>query len=632
MARRPRSLPRVIFALLLVILVGVAAVVVYEVARVGLAAQQLYSALDGLRIVSTSQGAMEAAAIHSEVRRAREALDVLVMEDRRVAPLVRPVASALMEADLLVLGEQGLTLAQDAFAKLQPQIDTLGGTDPLAKIDMESALTTIAKAGDALASLEPQFADFAQRATHVAADTRLPEAARKLLAEAAQAAEVGARLAPLAPHLDWLLGIDAPRTLLVVAQNNDELRPTGGFISAAGTVTLDKGRISVGDLVDSYKFFREDVEHPLPPKPLETYMKTYQLLLRDANWSPDGPTSAQMAAALYANDGGVPVDGVLMLDTGALEHLIAAIGAVPLPERGVTVTADNLEHQLISFWNPQLVTATVEAGTATNGGQSAVSANWWNQRKDFIPEVALAVLKQVQAGNISNRKLASALAAALDDRSLQLWVKDEGAAAALNQLGWDGALTPQLGADFLAVVDSNLGFNKVDAVISRQLGYAVDWPADEGTAGAAVGPTATVTLTYTHHSAGSDPNCDPQSRYGNTYEDLTARCYFDYVRVYAPKGSHLVDSSGLQAASLSSEVGEKELQVFAGYFVLPSGETHTVTFTYTLPTELHPDNYLLVLQRQSGTAPLPLTLRANTTVYANTLVSGRLTWPPRANN
>ena len=51
------------------------------------------------------------------------------------------------------------------------------------------------------------------------------------------------------------------------------------------------------------------------------------------------------------------------------------------------------------------------------------------------------------------------LATELDgDRSLQLWVRDPATQKTLAALGWDGSLQPAAGADFLAVVDSNLGY------------------------------------------------------------------------------------------------------------------------------------------------------------------------------
>src|SRR5215211_16412 len=61
--------------------------------------------------------------------------------------------------------------------------------------------------------------------------------------------EVGARLGPSLP---WLLGMQGPRTYLVLVQNSHELRATGGFIAAVGRVSVDGGRLTDFDFEDSY--------------------------------------------------------------------------------------------------------------------------------------------------------------------------------------------------------------------------------------------------------------------------------------------------------------------------------------------------------------------------------------------
>ena len=77
------------------------------------------------------------------------------------------------------------------------------------------------------------------------------------------------------------LGADGPRTYLLLAQNNDELRATGGFISGAGHVTIDRGKITSLILKDSYAVDTWDQPHPEPPGPLRKYMATDLWVLRD---------------------------------------------------------------------------------------------------------------------------------------------------------------------------------------------------------------------------------------------------------------------------------------------------------------------------------------------------------------
>src|SRR5215213_640984 len=127
--------------------------------------------------------------------------------------------------------------------------------------------------------------------------------------------EVGARLGPSLP---WLLGMQGPRTYLVLVQNSHELRATGGFIAAVGRVSVDGGRLTDFDFEDSYALYSERSTYPPAPLPMQQYMGIPLLVMRDANWSPDFPTTAQVARALYAQETGTRVDGVFTIDLTAV--------------------------------------------------------------------------------------------------------------------------------------------------------------------------------------------------------------------------------------------------------------------------------------------------------------------------
>jgi hypothetical protein len=207
---------------------------------------------------------------------------------------------------------------------------------------------------------------------------------------------------------------------------------------------------------------------------------------------------------------------------------------------------------------------------------------------------------------------------------MQVWLADPAAADLMAELGWDGMLRPEAEADFVALVDTNMGYNKVDAVLERNLAHTVIWP-DGPTAPA----QATVTVTYRHPLNVVDEACSPQTDYGkiSSYTGLIQRCYFGYVRLYVPAGSELLTLEGVAADSISSQPGERGTQVFAGYFSLEPGDEHAVTFTYTLPSHITLSNYQLVVQRQSGSGPLPLQIAVDDTAFDLTLVDGQFVWP-----
>ena len=101
---------------------------------------------------------------------------------------------------------------------------------------------------------------------------RLSPRIQSLLArydEAYPLADKGLALLEVAPQL---LGADQPRTYLILVQNEEELRATGGFISAAGRVTLDAGQIVSLIIEDSYAVDDFTTPYPDPPAPLRDYM------------------------------------------------------------------------------------------------------------------------------------------------------------------------------------------------------------------------------------------------------------------------------------------------------------------------------------------------------------------------
>lgn len=412
-----------------------------------------------------------------------------------------------------------------------------------------------------------------------------------------------------------LLGTDRPHTYLILVQNNHELRPTGGFIAAVGRVTIDKGRITDLTFNDSYDIFQGGTDYPPAPMPMQEFMGIPYLTFRDANWSPDLPTTVEFARTLYGKDTGKTFDGLVTVDLNALELIVDGLGSLTAPGVDEPLTGENVVAQVMELW-ARPAESDVALGTGDLGA-------WWEQRKEFIPRLTQAALQKLQSGDVNYLALATAALTALNRRDIQIVVGEPTMAALLAGQGWDGALQPQPGSDYLAVVDMNMGYNKVDAVIDRSLAYTVTWPN-----GSNQPAQATLALTYRHPLDVVDEGCDPSPRYGNDYQDMIERCYFNYLRVYVAEGSTLIDATGLQPESLNSQHGERGTQVFSGYFVLPPNNSHTVAITYQLPADISKDAYSLLIQRQSGTNALPISLSVDGVTHAEILDEGHLYWSP----
>jgi len=400
-----------------------------------------------------------------------------------------------------------------------------------------------------------------------------------------------------------LMGANGPRTYLLVAQNSDELRATGGFISGIGTLTMIAGEIAELGFQDSYAVEDWSKPHPDPPAPLRKHMLADLWTTRDANWWPDFPTSAKAILELYALNQGVQSDGVIAVDMRALELIVAALEPITLKEKNETITAGNIRERIYAFWDPP----PLEGPLPTDWRDwSPEVREWWAERKDFMPVLTTAILERVQDfSSLDLGDLSRALSQALDQKHILLYFADPRVQSVLELNGWDASVEESAG-DYLMIVDSNLGFNKSNAAISQRISYEVDLRPDGG-------PIGEVLISYRHRSKARLSTCDKLAQYEVSYEALIDKCYWDYVRVYTPPGCTLLEVEGSDDHGVADPEAGK--QVFSAYFVLAPGESKQLRFRYTLPETVRgpeehtDDHYHLLVQKQPGTLAIPLEIR-----------------------
>ena len=415
-------------------------------------------------------------------------------------------------------------------------------------------------------------------------------------------AQMGLRGLLIAPTM---LGARGQQTYLLLAQNSHELRPTGGLISGVGTLSVDGGQIGQVALLDSYRFDNfESKARPPAPAPLAKYMWAGVLSLRDANWSPHFPASAQVIASLYQlSESDAEIDGIIAADLQAVELFLDALGPVRPAGYEQPISAANVIALLQQYWS-----APVDAGTV----REQLSSDWWAHRKDIMQDLLQAMLDTVQrgAGDLNLRGLLFAARDALAGRHVLLYARDAAVARDLSAFGWDGAIQ-STDSDYLMVIDANLGFNKLDANMKRRIDYRIQPDSDR--------LRGQVTMTYVNTSPPDGAVCRHEDLFGLTqyqaesYEDLTEGCYWDYVRLYVPVGSELISVDGLDEPADMS--WEESKAVFGGFFVVPPGQTREVRFSYRLSDHIVDQilggEYDLLVQKQAGTGKVPLRVAAS---------------------
>jgi hypothetical protein len=313
------------------------------------------------------------------------------------------------------------------------------------------------------------------------------------------------------------------------------------------------------------------------------------LLFRDANWSPDFRESAQVMASLYAMDMGRQVDLVVAVNASLAAELLGALGPVWLEGYDVTVTSANVHEVAATFWAQPLESPGIDA-------QGAAWGDWLAHRKDIGAALVTGIMDRLgQAGVADAGALATVLEEAIAQKNLLAWAPlDRTLQADLVRAGLDGAVQATNG-DYLMVVESNVGWNKVNRNVTREIIYRLDLANGEA--------RAELTITLTNASPAGLP-CEHEPRYGSSYDDLAEGCYWSYVRVLVPLGSELDHADGLASeVAVTREAGKL---AFGGLVLVPAGETRVVRWAYRLPDEvlqLDADGrprYDLLVQKQPG--------------------------------
>jgi hypothetical protein len=401
-------------------------------------------------------------------------------------------------------------------------------------------------------------------------------------------------------------GNEGPKTYLLLVENEDELRPTGGFITSVGNVVVRNGQIlslsfeEAGELEDWSK------PYPAAPWQLQEYMNSPVLVLRDSNWFVDFPTAALWAEYLYTFTHSHSVDGVVAFDQHFLVMLLGEIGPVQVEGAPYPITDKNVIEYMRQSKTPPV--------------GEPVPAGWY--RKEFISKIANAVLKEFMGGR--NRDwlgLAKTLSQALYERHLLLQFDNPMATGLIAKHDWDNTL--QVGnGDYLMVTDTNIGFNKTNAVVDRSLTYDVDLSDLVSLTG---------TLTASHkNNASKDVPCTHWNTgqiVGEEFYPIN-RCYWNYLRVYKQQGIELLDATPhaipgdwmLLGQNVPARVDELDEEIngvrgFGTLLVVPGGQTVNTSFKFALPASVVLQNndgqflYRLKVQKQPGTLANPLVIR-----------------------
>ena len=421
----------------------------------------------------------------------------------------------------------------------------------------------------------------------------------------------------LAINLPALLGAaeDGPKKYLVLIQNEDELRPSGGFITAFAEAVVFQGDVLSLEFTPTDNFVNREKVFPAAPWQMQDFMNIHVLIFRDSNWYADFRTTAIWAEYLYTYTGGSPLDGIIAIDQQLLAGLLSITGPLDVPDLDRIVSAANIYSVMRLEKSPS--------------AEEMLDPNW--DRKNFMEPIAEAVLgRLLSAEDLDWKAMTSLLVGMLNNKHILLQVDDRDLMELIARRGWDGALRRE-NSDFLMVVEANIGYNKVNANVEREITYDVDL-SDINL------PTSNLTVRIKNLSRSNNEfQCTQYTRIpevddsANIYLDYPMEgCYYSYVRVFLPENAKLAGGQAMPVTRddmvmLSTNVPPRfddlnetipGIDGF-GTLVLVRKESDSQTrMSFELPASdilTHEADgsvwYRLKIQKQPGVDHIPFTLR-----------------------
>jgi hypothetical protein len=379
--------------------------------------------------------------------------------------------------------------------------------------------------------------------------------------------------------LPEILGTDGKRReYMVLLQNESELRPGGGFIGSYGILSFEKGKLLNFDIRNIYEADGQLKGHVEPPEAIKNFLGEAKWYMRDANWQADFGTSAKDIQWFLEKETGRKVDGVIGVNLAVARAILGVTGEIYVPDFKEKINKNNIYEQ-------------AEFYSETNSFAGS------NQKASFLGGMGRQMFEEIKNLKSEQRyQMAVAIYEMLNKNEMQISLNEATSAKIVADLGWDGSIyegkcaMERCFADYLYIVEANLGVNKANYFLYRSIDQTID-----------IGTQTLGRVVKISYENTAKNNSWPGGDYKN------------YMRVYIPASSNLAEVSvtdmgvnGLKTIysgdnlKVALNKGKKEI----GFLVeVPAGKKRVVELRYVDQIDLTNKDkfsYLHYIQRQSG--------------------------------
>ncbi len=240
---------------------------------------------------------------------------------------------------------------------------------------------------------------------------------------------------------------------LIVVNDNNELRPAGGYLQSVGLLTFTGNRLMDQSFTSSKVVDEQSDGSVQSPEIIERLLGDSTWNFSQSNYSSDYPETARQVSWFYDKIYGVKTDGVISINLSFYEKLLGLIG--PITVNNTELTSQNLRQQIY------------DASTKDN---------------DLLTQLTQVIFNNITAQKYPASAIFRSVLDSVLNTDVQLYLKNEKAEAILSKSNYDGGLKPATCpplfnqnclSDTFHVNEANYSSNKSNLFEQKDIQYNV---------------------------------------------------------------------------------------------------------------------------------------------------------------
>lgn len=398
--------------------------------------------------------------------------------------------------------------------------------------------------------------------THIAQLTEVVDMAKEKIAPLASELDEAGSLLEVFPRL---LGASGERVYGVLAQNNVEIRSTGGLAGQCCRVAVKDGLVSLSEVQGVRNFMNPGDDEamcvPLTDEEIALYSKSVGYMSVNTNCIPDFPRVCDIFNQLWFATNNEHVDGFVAIDPIFLQMLMGLTHG--------TQTSD---------------------GTVLDGESTVrvlMHDTYWKNLDDYaatdvyFAEAASAALDCIMGGvpSMDPGALLQVIRRGIDGGNLLMWASDAEEQAIIEELGASGEVSFDPAAPQLGVYLNNGSWSKFEWYLD------VDFSMGEATPNADGSRMYPCSLRLANAMTPEELEASNAVITGGNPAKRSEDDMLEVLNLYAPAGGRIEVVSSNGQVDLADDKTYRGLQVVCGEAHVQIGAPAEITFNVTVSPE-----------------------------------------------